>query len=134
MSKLFLAIAIFSTLAISTPSVTLAEAIPVAQAPNCNNPQTQSEMNQCAAIASRNSDRQLNQVYQQLLPRLSSSRKQKLIQAQRAWITFRDTSCEFERSEFAGGSIEPAIYNGCLANLTQRRTQELEQYLQSTRR
>ncbi|MBZ8178896.1 lysozyme inhibitor LprI family protein [Oscillatoria salina] len=133
MSKLFLAIATLSTLAIST-TVTVAEGISVAQAPNCNNPQTQSEINQCAAIAYRNSDRRLNQVYQQLVPRLSSSRKQKLIQAQRAWITFRDASCEFERSEFQGGTIAPAIYNGCLADLTERRTQELEEYLQNTQR
>jgi uncharacterized protein YecT (DUF1311 family) len=104
----------------------------LAQNPNCNNPQTQSQMNICASIAYQNADRKLNQVYRQLLPKLSAARKQKLITAQQAWIKFRDSSCEFERSAYEGGSIAPMIYGFCLANVTEQRTKDLQRYLEDS--
>lgn len=102
----------------------------LAQSPNCDDPQNQSEMNDCAGIAYQNADRKLNQVYQQLLPKLPASRKQKLIVAQQAWIKFRDTSCDFERSAVEGGSLAPTIYGGCLATVTEQRTKDLQGYLE----
>jgi uncharacterized protein YecT (DUF1311 family) len=119
------------TIATATPDVTGVE---VAQRPNCNNPQTQSEMNACAGIAYRNADRRLNQVYQQLTPKLSASRRQQLVTAQQAWIRYRDASCNFERSEVEGGSMAPMIQGNCLARLTEQRTKDLQQYLESTDR
>lgn len=104
----------------------------LAQNPNCNNPQTQSQMNICASIAYQNADRKLNQVYRQLLPKLSAARKQKLIAAQQAWIKFRDSSCEFERSAYEGGSIAPMIYGFCLADVTEQRTKDLRRYLEDS--
>ncbi len=108
--------------------------VQVAQQPNCNNPQTQSEMNVCAGIAYRNADRRLNQVYQQLLPKLPASRRQQLVTAQQAWIRYRDASCNFERSEVEGGSMAPMVQASCLARLTEQRTKDLQQYLESTNR
>ena len=107
--------------------------VQVAQQPNCNNPQTQSEMNVCAGIAYRNADRRLNQVYQQLLPKLPASRRQQLVTAQQACIRYRDASCNFERSEVEGGTMAPMIQASCLARLTEQRTKDLQQYLESTR-
>lgn len=104
----------------------------LAQNPNCNNPQTQSQMNICASIAYQNADRKLNQVYRQLLPKLSAARKQKLITAQQAWIKFRDSSCEFERSAYEGGSLAPMIYGFCLADVTEQRTKDLRRYLEDS--
>jgi uncharacterized protein YecT (DUF1311 family) len=89
-------------------------------------------MNICASIAYQNADRKLNQVYRQLLPKLSAARKQKLITAQQAWIKFRDSSCEFERSAYEGGSIAPMIYGFCLANVTEQRTKDLRRYLEDS--
>lgn len=136
MNKLLPAIVgVAALLGLGTAAVTNANATPdvsgmrVAQQPNCNNPQTQGEMNACAGIAYQNADRRLNQVYRQLLPKLSGSRRQKLISAQQAWIKFRDANCTFERSEFAGGTMEPMVYSSCLANVTKQRTAQLEQYL-----
>lgn len=120
----------------ATPSIasptSAATNLQLAQRPNCNNPQTQSEMNICASIAYQNADRKLNQVYRQLLPKLSAARKQKLITAQQAWIKFRDSSCEFERSAYEGGSIAPMIYGFCLANVTEQRTKDLQRYLEDS--
>ncbi|MGF2038361.1 MAG: lysozyme inhibitor LprI family protein [Nostoc sp. CmiVER01] len=125
----------FSSL--NTPTMTIAGTTPdlremrLVQTVNCNNPQTQIAINECAKLSYQKADKRLNQVYQQLLPTLETSRKQKLIAAQLAWLKFRDTNCEFERSRYEGGSIAPTIYFNCLENLTKRRTQELEEYLKS---
>jgi len=120
-----------ATRGIASPT-SAATNLQLAQRPNCNNPQTQSEMNICASIAYQNADRKLNQVYRQLLPKLSASRKQKLISAQQAWIKFRDSSCEFERSAYERGSLAPMIYGFCLANVTEQRTKDLRRYLEDS--
>ncbi|MBD2544166.1 MULTISPECIES: lysozyme inhibitor LprI family protein [Planktothricoides] len=96
----------------------------LAQNPNCDNPQSQAEMNICAARYYQAADRKLNQVYQQL----SSQMRSQLTLAQLAWIDFRDTNCDFARSLFEGGTIAPSIYNGCLGGMTEQRTIELEAY------
>ncbi|MDB9428432.1 lysozyme inhibitor LprI family protein [Microcystis aeruginosa CS-555/01A07] len=131
-----LSIASLFAVGMATPSIasptSAATNLQLAQRPNCNNPQTQSEMNICASIAYQNADRKLNQVYRQLLPRLSAARKQKLISAQQAWIKFRDSSCEFERSAYEGGSLAPMIYGFCLANVTEQRTKDLRRYLEDS--
>jgi len=120
-----------ATRGIASPT-SAATNLQLAQRPNCNNPQTQSEMNICASIAYQNADRKLNQVYRQLLPKLSASRKQKLISAQQAWIKFRDSSCEFERSAYEVGSMAPMIYGFCLADVTEQRTKDLQRYLEDS--
>ena len=104
--------------------------VQVAQQPNCSNPQTQGEMNACAGIAYRNADRRLNQVYQQLLPKLSAARRQQLVTAQQAWIRFRDASCTFERSGFEGGTMAPMVQSNCLARVTEQRVKDLQNSLQ----
>ncbi|MEH2072028.1 MAG: lysozyme inhibitor LprI family protein [Nostoc sp.] len=105
--------------------------IHLAQKLNCNNAQTQAAINECSRLSYQNADKKLNAVYQQLLPKLDRTRKQKLIAAQQAWIKFRDSSCEFEESQYEGGTIAPTIYFGCLENTTKERTQQLQQYLKS---
>ncbi|MDZ8188639.1 MAG: lysozyme inhibitor LprI family protein [Nostoc sp. ChiSLP02] len=96
---------------------------------NCNNAQTQTEINECSRLSYQNADKKLNTVYQKLVAKLDRSRKQKLIAAEQAWIKFRDTNCEYERSEYEGGSIAPTIYFGCLENMTKERTKQLQEYL-----
>ncbi|MEH2276093.1 MAG: lysozyme inhibitor LprI family protein [Nostoc sp.] len=135
MRQLLLVLASILTLSsLDTPTMTIAGTTPdlpmrLVQRLNCNNPQTQAAINECRKLSYQNADKKLNQVYQQLLSTLESSRKQKLIAAQVAWIKFRDTNCEFERSRYEGGSIAPTIYFGCLENSTRLRTQQLQEYL-----
>ncbi|MBG1244582.1 lysozyme inhibitor LprI family protein [Nostoc sp. NZL] len=138
MRQFLLVLASMLTLSsLDTPTMTIAGTTPnlsdmrLVQKLNCHNPQTQRAINECTKLSYQNVDKKLNQVYQQLLPTLERSRKQKLIAAQQAWIKFRDTNCEFERSRYEGGSIAPTIYFGCLENATKLRTQELQEYLKS---
>ncbi len=105
----------------------------LAQQPDCANPQTTLAMRVCADQRYQAADRRLNRVYQQLRASLSSSRRQRLITAQRAWIQYRDTTCRFNASQYEGGSFEPVEQLSCLAEATQQRTRELETALNSRR-
>lgn len=91
----------------------------------CVNPQTQYEMNQCAKKAFEAADAKLNPAYQRLLAMLDAEEKAQLQEAQRAWLKYRDTNCEFVADEYKGGSIRPMILGYCLADVTKRRTTEL---------
>ena len=49
-----------------------------------------------------------------------------LKRAQRSWIGYRDGQCELAGFEARGGSMEPMLVSGCLADLTRKRTAELK--------
>jgi uncharacterized protein YecT (DUF1311 family) len=103
----------------------------VTQQPNCKNPETQTELNICSGLDYQREDKQLNQVYNQVRDQLSANRRQQLIVAQRAWISFRDADCKFARSEVEGGTMAPLIFNNCLQDMTKKRTLELNSYAQN---
>ncbi|MEB3212692.1 MAG: lysozyme inhibitor LprI family protein [Leptolyngbyaceae bacterium] len=96
---------------------------------NCDNPQYQLEMNYCASLDYQRADEGLNRTYGDLMAVIPDARREKLIAAEQAWIQYRDTTCEFERSQYEGGSIEPMIYHSCMARLTQDQTLLLKSYL-----
>lgn len=106
----------------------------VAQSPtsvDCTNPQTQADMNYCAALDAQVADDRLNEVYQDLRAAITNETQEKqLISAQQAWISFRDSDCEFSQRRYDGGSIMPLIYSSCIAERTRQRTKELEMYLE----
>lgn len=97
----------------------------------CKEDGTMVEMKKCADEKYVTADEQLNQVYEQLMVRVKDqiTAKEYLTQAQRAWITFRDKSCSFESTPYAGGSIEGLIYTKCLTRITETRTKELTNYV-----
>ncbi|MEC4803278.1 MAG: lysozyme inhibitor LprI family protein [Jaaginema sp. PMC 1079.18] len=103
--------------------------------PDCDNATTQMEMNFCAAQDAKDADTALNQVYQQLRGTINNeAQTQRLISAQKAWITFRDADCEYSQRRYDGGSIMPMIYSSCIADRTRQRTQELQMYLEDQQR
>ncbi|XGV98332.1 MAG: lysozyme inhibitor LprI family protein [Leptolyngbya sp. BL-A-14] len=128
LSTLLLALAsaaVFTPLLATRPA---AAAQPVAQQPNCNNAQTQTDMNICSGMSYETADRALNRTYQALLPKLSASRRQKLADAQLQWIKFRDTECDFYGSEAEGGTMQPMLVAGCKDQITQQRTADFTAY------
>ncbi|MBN3943216.1 MAG: lysozyme inhibitor LprI family protein [Nostoc sp.] len=138
MRQLLLVLSSILTLSsLNTSAITIAGTTPdlsemrLVQKFNCNNPQTQAAINECTKLSYQNADKKLNQVYQQLISTLERPRKQKLIAAQLAWLKFRDTNCEFQRSRYEGGSIASSIYLGCLEDTTKLRTQQLQEYLKT---
>jgi uncharacterized protein YecT (DUF1311 family) len=114
----------------------VALAVPaLAQQPNCADPQTQADMTQCAGIAYRMADEDLNLAYELTLkayadfeaddPELGKGAVEAVRQAQRAWIAYRDAACAAEAWSYRGGSIEPMVLANCLERLTRARTEDL---------
>ena len=102
----------------------------LAQQPNCKSPQTTLDQNVCSSQEFQAADKKLNQVYQQLQPKLNSKQKQRLIVAQRSWLKSRDETCDYESGHFEGGSVAPSIYGYCRARVTKERVKDLERYLE----
>ncbi|WP_228056019.1 lysozyme inhibitor LprI family protein [Microcoleus sp. LEGE 07076] len=123
-------IGLSATSAIATNHTNFPETY-VTQQPNCKNPQTQTELNICSGVDYQQEDKQLNQVYNQVRDQLSANRRQQLIVAQRAWISFRDGNCKFAKSEVEGGTMAPLIFNNCLQDTTKKRISELNSYEQN---
>jgi uncharacterized protein YecT (DUF1311 family) len=73
----------------------------------------------------------LNQAYQQVIAIRDDAAEERLREAQRAWITYRDLTCEMEADAMRGGSGEHMLRSGCLVRLTERRARDLENYLQN---
>lgn len=93
----------------------------------CNNPETQTAMNICAQGEYEQADVELNNTYQAVKASLSSAKADQLITAEEAWLTYRDRYCDYVAAQYAGGSMEPLVYSGCLTRLTQDRTAVLAQ-------
>jgi uncharacterized protein YecT (DUF1311 family) len=104
------------------------EAKPVPPLPaECTNPQTQLAMNTCAKAEYDQADVKLNNAYQSVKAAVGAQQEDQLVAAEQAWITFRDEYCDFVQAQYAGGSIQPTVYYGCLTQLTSDRTTELQQ-------
>ncbi|MCT7973697.1 lysozyme inhibitor LprI family protein [Laspinema olomoucense] len=99
--------------------------------PNCSSPMTQADMNSCAGQSFRVADAELNRVYNQFINNLSASRRERLIDAQLAWISYRDATCELEGESVRGGSLQPLYITTCKTGLTETRTQEFVAYSQN---
>jgi uncharacterized protein YecT (DUF1311 family) len=109
----------------------------------CDDPKTQMESNQCSAEQFREADAHLNTVYDKLMnslrKELAASEQgkdsfmkthdetaiQKLKEAERAWIQYRDLHCDAAKHEFQGGSIVPTVWSNCMKTVTNHRTEEL---------
>ena len=78
----------------------------------------------CISAELKRQDALLNQNYRKLMASLSTGRKKTLQEAQRAWIKFRDTNCDFYYDP-DGGSAARVDANECLLNATADRANEL---------
>lgn len=103
---------------------------------DCENAQTQTDMTSCAQARYDEADKALNAQYKQTRAAMVAIDKdldgdmkgaeQALLKAQRAWITYRDAQCENSGFQARGGTMEPMLVAGCLADLTDLRTKELK--------
>jgi uncharacterized protein YecT (DUF1311 family) len=106
-----------------------------AQEIDCQNAVTQTEMSQCAYDDWEIADAKLNLAYKRAmqllkewdadLPEDEKGGAAALQEAQRAWITFRDKACEVEGYAMKGGSAEPLLVYGCMRQLTEDRSAQL---------
>jgi uncharacterized protein YecT (DUF1311 family) len=78
----------------------------------------------CISVELKRQDALLNENYRKLIAPLSTKRKNALLDAQRAWLKFRDTNCDFYYDP-DGGSAARIDANECLLNTTADRAKEL---------
>ncbi|WP_034297769.1 lysozyme inhibitor LprI family protein [Herbaspirillum sp. RV1423] len=93
---------------------------------DCNQAQTQNDMNECAAQALNKADAELNQTYVDYRNRLGKARQNEIRDVQLAWIKYRDLSCKYASSASVGGSAHSIALQSCLTEKTQERTRELK--------
>ena len=95
---------------------------------------TQIELNECADADFRTADAKLNAAYRAITRRLTDDpARRSLVEAQRAWIRFRDAECAFDTNIYEGGSIRPLMFSVCLKRVTEQRTADLNDYLSCNR-
>lgn len=81
-------------------------------------------MADCASAEIEVQDARLNAAYQQVMRGLEEGPRQKLRDAQRAWIKFRDTKCAAESQ--GGGTMDMLNGGSCILEATARRATELQ--------
>lgn len=102
----------------------------------CQDAVTQSEMTLCAVQEHGAEDKKLNEQWAKTKKAVTDwdaaldtdqrGAVDALLKAQRAWIQYRDAHCDVEGFSVRGGTLEPAIIELCLAEVTRKRTAELE--------
>ncbi|MCM2473219.1 DUF1311 domain-containing protein [Rhizobium sp. CG5] len=103
---------------------------------DCANAMTQFDMNACAQKDYEAADARLNAQWKLTktamadvdsgLDEALKGASKALLDGQRAWIAYRDAQCTLAGFEARGGSMEPMLVSGCLAELTDARTKELK--------
>jgi len=125
--SLFCSIALLTMLA-TTSVFAQSGRFPIAQQINCDRPQGDVEVRACIRFRYETSDKRLNEVYKQLVAKLSGEERSLLVEAQLGWIKLRDNNCEFETYRSRGGTGHSGFLNECLDRMTKARTAELEKY------
>jgi uncharacterized protein YecT (DUF1311 family) len=110
---------------------------------DCENAMAQQEMNYCAGRDFETADAELNAVYRQAMAKMRETDAElaeigenyvgaveALKKAQRGWIAYRDGTCELAGFDARGGSLEPMLVSGCLAETTRKRTKELQDLIE----
>src|SRR5712675_1051026 len=97
------------------------------QTVDCEDPNTQLAINQCAGMKAAKAEERLNEIYRQYRQRLGVTQKRKLTEAQRAWLAFRRSWCAFIASGIETGSAQPLVVSECVRGLTEQRIKQLEE-------
>jgi len=106
---------------------------------DCSKAFTTPDMNECARIEQEKVEAELNATYKRALAFLdgrdppikedAARAKAKLIEAQRAWITFRESDCEAVYSLNSSGTIRTLMWIGCMRSRAEQRIKELNRLM-----
>ncbi len=93
---------------------------------DCNKAQTQMELDYCAGKDFEAQDKKLNALYRKLMAGYDAKNQSLLRTAEKNWLAYRDSECEFETAESEGGTIHPMEGSLCLTEKTKARIKELQ--------
>lgn len=115
-----------------TDPMRLADCIGAASGPCMETDQGMSTvgMSECLAQETDWWDSQLNVDYAALREELDEESAEALQAAQRAWIDWRDTKCEFEYTYWREGTIGSTYYGSCMLDLTAERAIDFKTYVE----
>ncbi len=89
----------------------------------------------CSNIAYDSADKELNVIYKKITQKLSSSKDQtdkevlrRFVNAQKAWVNYKEASCSLAGVDMIGGSGERLIISGCLTEETITQLSKLEKF------
>jgi uncharacterized protein YecT (DUF1311 family) len=109
-----------------------------AQVDPCLSQSSTVDMNSCAKTAFDKDEKTLNDTYQQLVKQITKPDqdgvrygevKKKLIDAQRAWVSFRKKDCDAVYTYNESGTIRDLEFLGCMRAHTVQRTKELKNFI-----
>src|SRR5215469_6779588 len=106
----------------------------------CDAAQTQMEITNCWEDLAQKADGRLNILYQRIQKAIQAKAAQddvalkgyrgraltKLKAAELAWVHYRDAQCDAAEQQNEGGTIAPSIHAGCVKDLSDQRTDELQ--------
>lgn len=113
---------------------------PPTEDPDCAEPMSQTAMNICAAQDFQRADAELNAVWREVRAVAKSADAElhddgqpghwpTLLEAQRAWLAYRDAHCRLVGYDARGGSLQPLLTANCRAELTRERTRSMRALL-----
>ena len=117
--------------------ITLVCASSFAHAIDCNKALNTMEINECASIEQQKVEAKLNQVYQRVLKGMEkdyasdgnfADMKKSFVNAQRAWIKFREADCDAVYQKNIGGTIRNLVHITCMQSHAKKRMEQLEEY------
>jgi uncharacterized protein YecT (DUF1311 family) len=93
--------------------------------------QSVAEMNEGQYKYYKEIEAQMNGVFKQVQKKVTNVKeKELLLQAQAAWIKFRDLHCTSKVNVLGVMSDRPLIEYGCLAEITKERIKQLKNYFE----
>jgi uncharacterized protein YecT (DUF1311 family) len=113
---------------------------PSPAAPDCAEPMTQTAMNICAGQEYARADAELNAVWREMRAVAKAADDYPyddsqpghwptLLEAQRAWLAYRDAHCRLVGYDARGGSLQPLLVANCRTELTRERTRSMRALL-----
>ncbi len=93
---------------------------------SCKDASTTAAMRSCENQRYEKADQRLNAIYAKLVAQVDPQRREKLKQAQRSWVTFRNANADFLASAAEAGTLAPLIRVTAMADMTDGRAAELE--------
>jgi uncharacterized protein YecT (DUF1311 family) len=82
------------------------------------------DTNACLTKVIKKLDVDLNAAYEEAMKR--SIHPDKLRAAERLWLRYRDSQCDYESKEYEGGTIAGQIGGFCITRLTRQRIDHLK--------
>jgi uncharacterized protein YecT (DUF1311 family) len=140
MSNLFRAAVLPLILTAAAWPQELADKKPAAPVDPCPASATQTERTQCWDQLAAKAQADLTVLYRKIqgllrariakedgpLKSHQETALEKLKVAQLAWSHYRDAQCAAGEQQFEGGTIAPSVRSGCVKELSERRTEELQ--------